>query len=122
MYKVIWFIKRKQGMTHEAFRKHFEESHVKLAEKYIGHLFSEYRRNYVTTAFDGGDPREPDGGFAPREWDFDLISEWCFADEAAFMELNRVMADPEITRLFKEDEDKFADRKSMTMIPCDVVS
>jgi hypothetical protein len=121
MYKVVWLLKRKDGMSHEAFRKHFEESHVKLAQKYIGHLFAEYRRNYVTQIFDGGDPREPDGGFAPREWEYDLISEWGLHDEAAFAELNRIMADPEISRIFKEDEDKFVHRKSMAMIPCDLV-
>jgi hypothetical protein len=120
MFKVIWFLRRKPGMSHEQFREHFETSHVPLAMKHLGHLFVEYRRNYAATAWFGGDPRRSDGGFGPKDWDHDCISEWVLADQAAFDELNRIMSDPEVSRLFKEDEDRFVDREGFVMIPVQV--
>jgi hypothetical protein len=47
MYKVLHFIKRKKHLSHEQFKEHFERSHAPMALKFCGHLFSEYRRNYV---------------------------------------------------------------------------
>src|SRR3982074_2903866 len=44
--KVIFFLKRKAGLTPQQFRTHYENSHVKLAQKYIGHLVVAYKRNY----------------------------------------------------------------------------
>src|SRR4051794_32707745 len=38
MFKAIFFLKRKPGISHEQFREHYENSHVKLADKYLGHL------------------------------------------------------------------------------------
>ena len=58
MYKVLHFIKRKPHMTHEQFKEHFERSHAAMALKFCGHLFSEYRRNYVNVVYTGGDSRD----------------------------------------------------------------
>ena len=120
MYKVVWLLKRKPGLTHEQFREMFEASHAKLAEKYVGHLFVEYRRNYVKDAMWGGNPRQEGSGFGQREWSYDLISEWIMADEAAFQEVRRIMAQPEIDREFETDEERLIDRSSVVMIHCDV--
>jgi hypothetical protein len=121
MYKVVWLLRRKQGLTHEQFRAHFEGSHVPLAQKYIGHLFADYRRNYASEIWAGGDPRKEGGGFGPKPWDYDVISEWIFAKEEDFHELNRILAQPEVAKLFHEDEDRFLDRNGFVMIPCQVV-
>ena len=48
MYKVMWLLKRKAGISHAQFREHYENSHVRLAHKYIGHLMLDYKRNYKT--------------------------------------------------------------------------
>jgi hypothetical protein len=119
MYKVINLVKRKPHLTHEQFRDHFERSHAAMALKYCGHLFTDYRRNYVKTALTGGDPRDPDSGFGEREWDWDLLSEWTMPDEAAWHEITRIMESPGIKRLFHEDEDRFIDRKAIVMAPAE---
>src|SRR3546814_14773322 len=46
MIKMLWLLKRKPGMSKEAFREHYENSHVVLAHKYVGHLLEGYHRNY----------------------------------------------------------------------------
>src|SRR5579864_4051951 len=106
MYKVIHLVKRKSHLTHEQFREHFERSHAAMALKFCGHLFSEYRRNYVNVVLGGGDPRVEGSGFGEMEFDWDLLSEWIMPDEESFNEVQRLMVEsPEMQRLFLEDED-----------------
>ena len=69
MYKVLHFIKRKPHMTHAQFRDHFERSHAAMALKFCGHLFSEYRRNYVDLAWFGGDSRVEGSGYREQDWE-----------------------------------------------------
>jgi hypothetical protein len=121
MYKVIHLVKRKPHLTHEQFREHFERSHAAMALKFCGHLFTEYRRNYVHIVLAGGDPRQEGSGFGPMEWQWDLLSEWVMPDEASFLEIQRIMQSPGIKRLFWEDEDRFIDRQHIAMMPCTAV-
>ena len=48
MFKVIWLLRRKPGITIEQFRAHYENSHARLAQKYFGDLLLSYKRNYET--------------------------------------------------------------------------
>jgi hypothetical protein len=121
MYKVIHLVKRKSHLTHEQFRDHFERSHAAMALKFCGHLFSEYRRNYVNMVLGGGDPRIEGSGFGQMEWNWDLLSEWIMPSEENFLEIQRIMESPGIKRLFQEDEDRFIDRKEIVMMPCTAV-
>ncbi|MGB8363832.1 MAG: EthD domain-containing protein [Rhizomicrobium sp.] len=118
MYKVMFLLKRKSHMTHEQFREHFERSHAPMAQKYCGHLFSEYRRSYMNVVWTGGDSRKEGSGYGPREWEWDLLSEWILPSEENFHEIQRIMESPGIKHLFEEDEDRFIDRDATVMIPC----
>ena len=120
MYKVIHLIKRKPHLTHEQFRDHFERSHAAMALHFCGHLFTEYRRDYVNVVYGGGDARVEGSGYGPMEWEWDLLSEWIVPDEAAFQKIIEIMETPGIKRLFQEDEDRFIDRKMNVMMPCEV--
>jgi hypothetical protein len=122
MFTIMWFMKRKQGWSHEQFREHFERSHAAMAQKYCGHLFCEYRRYYMSTVWCGGDPRQADSGYGPKEWEWDLISEWTMPDEEAFNEVLRIMESPGIKKEFEEDEDRFIDRRATVMVPCTVAN
>ena len=121
MFKVMWLLKRKAGITHEQFRNHYERSHVVMAHKYIGHLMIEYKRNYKTETWGGGVPTEKGGGFGPVDWPYDCVTEWVMPDEAAFNEINRIFADPVIGKEFHDDEENFLDRESVLLIKCNVV-
>lgn len=100
MYKVLHFIKRKEHLTHAQFRDHFERSHAPMALKFCGHLFTEYRRNYVDEVFTGGDSRVEGSGYGQREWDWDLISEWILPSQEALHEVYRIMQEPDKDALF----------------------
>src|SRR4051812_36712285 len=108
MIKVIYFLKRKPGITHEQFREHYENSHVQLARKYLGHLMISYKRNYPTQV-----RASRSQGLRPAQWDFDCITEWILADEAALEEVYRIFKIPEIGKEFDDDERRFMDRDAV---------
>jgi hypothetical protein len=117
MFKVIWLLKRKQGVSHQQFRERYER-HARLGHKYASHLMIGVRRNYKTETWSGASGN----GFEPVSWDdYDCITEWFMPHEGAFNEICRLLADPAIGKEFYDDEEDFLDRKSLLMIKCDTL-
>lgn len=121
MAKLIFFLKRKAGITPEQFREHYERSHVRLAQKYIGHLLTGYVRNYPS--FAALDPSNVAPGTQPAPYDvgYDAITEMRVKDMAAIEEIGRIFNAPEVQPILKADERKFLDDKATVMIVCDEV-
>jgi hypothetical protein len=120
MFKVMWLLKRKKGITFEQFRDHYENSHSILGKKYLGHLFIDYKRNYKVGTAGGGVPTDPQGsGLAAREWEYDCVAEWVMPNEEAFDEIMSLFADPVIGKVFHDDEEHFLDRESVLLVKCD---
>lgn len=119
MAKLIFFLKRKPGITPQQFREHYENSHVRFAQKYIGHLLTGYVRNYPTFAM--LDPSNVVPGTEPAPYDtgYDAITEMRVRDAAALEEIGRIFNDPAIQPILKADERKFLDDKATVMIVCD---
>jgi hypothetical protein len=119
MAKLIFFLKRKPGVTPEQFRDHYERSHVRFAQKYIGHLLTGYVRNYPI--FAALDPSNVPAGTQPAPYDlgYDAITEMRVKNMAAIEEIGRIFNDPEIQPILKADEKKFLDDKATVMIVCD---
>jgi len=122
MVKIIYFLKRKKGTTPEQFRAHYESSHVVLAKKYIGHLLTDYIRNYPTFAL--LNPSELPEGAEPVPYDigYDCITEMHVENQAAVEEMTRIFNDPEINPILVEDELKFLERDQTVMIMVEVVN
>ncbi|MBW8752554.1 MAG: EthD domain-containing protein [Sphingomonadales bacterium] len=115
MYKIVWLLKRKPGTSHEQFREHYESSHAVLGQKYFGHLILSYKRNYDIAKQAG-----QEGAFmAPRQSDYDCVTEWVMPSEAAFEECMGLMADPAIGKLFLDDEEHFLDSSATRLVRCD---
>jgi hypothetical protein len=76
IFKVLIFLKRRPGMSLEAFRDYYENVHARLGEKYAAGL-RHYVRRYVQPL--------PDGSTGtPEEMSFDVITELWFDDRAVF--------------------------------------
>lgn len=122
MVKIIYFLKRKKGLTHEQFREHYEKSHVVLAKKYIGHLLKDYIRNYPSFAL--LNPSNIPEGTEPVPYDigYDCITEMHVENQAAIDEMTRIFNDPEVNPVLVEDELKFLERDQIVMIIVDVVN
>ncbi|SCW38016.1 EthD domain-containing protein [Sphingobium faniae] len=108
--KVIILLKRKPGLSFEQFKAHYEASHVQLAHKYMGHLFTEYRRNY-TVPFSEHHGDDPNPGFADSP--YDCVTEIRLTDHAAWEEMQRIAGDPVIGPILQEDEERFMDRSAL---------
>ena len=121
MFKVMWLLRRKAGISHAQFKEHYERSHVVMAQKYIGHLLIEYKRNYKTETWGGGVPTDTGGGFGPIDWAYDCITEWVMKDESALDKINAIFAHPVIGKEFHDDEANFLDRDSVILIKCQVI-
>ncbi len=122
MIKVIWLLKRKPGMSKEAFREHYENSHVVLAHKYVGHLLEGYHRNYPIEGWLAPSSKREDGVVEPFDYEYDCITEMRIKDADAAEEMLRIFNDPEIGKIFVDDEHRFLDRKLVVMLTCDEVN
>ena len=120
MISFFLMFKRKPGMSLEDFRNHYESVHVGLAEKYVGHLFLDYTRNYVnsTSHF-----LESSGGYIEESEDttYDVITHIVFKDKKTIDEFFQLINKPDIHVKFREDEDNFMDRSSVQIHICEGV-
>ncbi len=119
MITLFEFLKRKPGMSKEAFREHYENSHVAIAKKYSGHLFLDYKRHYINVTGSGYP-----GGTMMDVMDatnYDAIGQVTLKDEAALAELNRIAQIPEVKAAFEDDEELFVDKPKLVFYICDEV-
>jgi hypothetical protein len=121
--KVILMLKRKDDMTPEAFRSAYEGGHSRIGLRLFGHLWSEYRRNYLgpanSFAAEAGTPL--DDATAESRCPYDVITEFVFEDMAGLEEMNRIAAIPENKRLLSEDEETLFDRECCWVSVCEVL-
>jgi hypothetical protein len=116
--KIVILLKRRADITHSQFREHYEKSHVELAKKYLGHLFTDYRRNYpIPTGTPVGEAPNP--GLADSA--YDAITEIWLRNEAAWIEMQRIVSDPKIGGIFMKDEENFLDRPALRIFACEEV-
>jgi hypothetical protein len=108
MYKLISLLKRKPGMSKEAFKEYYETSHVKFGEKGLPPECLKYARRYLTPIVS---PMKPDNKMGP---DFDCQVEFWFADEAAYQRFEARIASlpPEEYAAIVADEENFLDREN----------
>lgn len=87
--KMMIFVKRKAGLTPEAFREGYETSHSRLGVELFGHLWASYRRNYVGhgRAFT---QRGEGAVIGPEEIGFDAITEIVFKHDNALEEMSKI--------------------------------
>jgi hypothetical protein len=105
MESVLVLLKRKPGISFEEFRNHYEGSHALLGEKYFGHLFASYKRNYIPEG-----TRFSDGNMVENA--YDCVIELIFREQDGYAELKRRAAKPEIQAILSADEAKFLDRSA----------
>jgi hypothetical protein len=113
LIKVIFLLKRLPGVTHEQFREHYESSHVKMAQKYFGHLMISYERNYPSYVRSRGE------GEWTEPWEYDCITEWRMPTREDFDQISTIMADPDVGKEFHDDEARFLDMGAVVAIVCE---
>lgn len=107
MLKTIALLKRKEGLSREAFIGYYENHHAPLMLK-LQPAVCGYRRNFI----------EPEGAFifpgaaAP---DFDVITELWYTDRAAYDATMAELTKEETFARIAADEENFLDRSKTRM-------
>jgi uncharacterized protein (TIGR02118 family) len=104
-YKILLFMKRRPGMTMEAFQDYYENHHVPLAMKYASGI-KRYFRRYLSPQ------PNPETG-AAGELQFDVISELWFDDETTFRGTVKYLSTSVMPDDIVEDEKRLFDRATM---------
>ncbi len=102
MIKTIAFLKRKAGLSQEAFERYYETQHAPLILS-IAPQICDYRRNFLKSE---GAIVMP-GLAAP---DFDVVTELWYPDEAAFAAALAAFTDPVNAKRIADDEENVFDR------------
>jgi hypothetical protein len=114
-YKILLFMKRRPGMTFEAFREYYENHHVPLCEKYTSSGVKRYVRRFLT-------PHPGPGTGATEELQFDVITELWFEDEATFRGTVKYLATGVLPDDVVADEKRLFDRdktRMATVVECE---
>jgi hypothetical protein len=106
-YKILLFMKRRPGMTFEAFQDYYENHHAPLCAKYTSGI-SRYQRRFLTSH------PNPETGVTD-ELPFDVITELWFEDEALFRGTVKYLATSIMPDEVVEDEKRLFDRSKTRM-------
>jgi hypothetical protein len=100
--KTIAFLKRKAGMSQEAFERYYETRHAPLILS-IAPQVCDYRRNFLL----------PEGAIVMPGLpllDFDVVTELWYPDEAAYTAALAAFTDPVNAKRIAADEENVFDR------------
>ena len=113
-YKILLFMKRRPGMSFEAFKDYYENHHAPLCAQYASGM-SRYLRRFVTPH------PNPETG-ATDELQFDVITELWFEDEAVFRGTVKYLATSIMPDEVVADEKQLFDRtqtRMATIVECE---
>lgn len=109
MLKLTFLMKRKQGMSFEAFRDYYENNHAPLASRLCPHLVR-YTRTYLT----GWEPLARSAQLPDP--DFDCITECWYDVEGNWEERKMDLLPAEVFKQLAADEENFLDRRANRMV------
>lgn len=115
IYKVLIFLKRRKGMSLDAFREHYEGVHAALSLKNSAGGLRRYVRRYVEPL-----PQAPTG--ESSELDFDVVTELWFDDRAVFENVVKFAARGRLPAEVVADEERLFDRSKSryaTVVECE---
>jgi uncharacterized protein (TIGR02118 family) len=111
VYKVIALLSKKPGLSRDEFIEYYETKHVPLIRRLLPQI-QEYRRSFL----------DLNGAIIAAEVsppDFDVVTEFWFADRAAYEGTLATYGDPSVGDTIRQDEENFLDRSKMRFIVVD---
>jgi uncharacterized protein (TIGR02118 family) len=108
MFKVIALLSKKPGLSRNDFMEYYETKHVPLVRKLFPQI-QEYRRNFL-------DVRGAIIAAGASPPDFDVVTEFWFADRAAYEDTLASYGSPSAGETIRQDEENFLDRSKMRFI------
>jgi hypothetical protein len=109
MLKAVVLLKKKAGMTQDAFVHHYEHNHVPLVRVLLPSI-GRYVCNYLSDVGNSVSATRQDGAAAAPSPYFDVITEIWFDDQNAYDRFISDLNDPTTSKRLQEDEERFLDR------------
>ena len=106
MIKTIMLLKRRPGMSVEAFRAYYESKHRVIGEKYLKGRAKKYQRRFLAA------PPDPVTGHRP-ETEYDVLLEVWYSDRDAYETTMAELTKPEARLEIEEDESHLFDAQRM---------
>lgn len=106
MIKILVFNKRKDGVSMEEYRHHYETVHAPLAHSLFPTVKT-YRRNYVD--HDSTARADTRKGVSTADVEFDSVAEVFFDNWEDFEAFRDRSAEPDVRAQVLADEEKFLD-------------
>jgi hypothetical protein len=106
-YKILLFMKRRPGMSVEAFQDYYENHHAPLCVTYASGM-KRYERRFLTPH------PNPETG-ATEELAFDVITELWFDDETTFRNTVTYLSTSKMPQAVVDDEMRLFDRSKTRM-------
>ncbi|RFU34927.1 hypothetical protein B7463_g1415, partial [Scytalidium lignicola] len=113
-YKILIFVSRKAGLSHSAFKNHYETSHIPLLQHFAGNLFPKHHKRYYLQFSADSQPTVLQGNKA--FFDFDAVAEVSFNDEPGYKAFIDVLSTEEASKTLVEDEEKFSGREKIKIV------
>ena len=107
MHKILIFLKRRPGVSVEAFRDYYETRHAPLCRQYMKGA-DRYIRRFIDPLPDA------EGNVAP--FDYDVVTETWFADRATFDLVCKYAARGVLPPDVVEDEERLFDRAATRFV------
>lgn len=115
MFKILFFLRRREGMSAADFQDYYEEKHA-LHNQRLRPASADYRRNYPRV----GDPLTQ-GPLPVHLRTFDVMTENWYAERAAFENIFDIMVRSPAARSVEEDEARFEIRAEKRIIVAEEV-
>ncbi|OLN94351.1 hypothetical protein CCHL11_02945 [Colletotrichum chlorophyti] len=113
-FKTLIFAHRLPGVSPAEFKDHYDNFHIPMVRDMTGALFPlTHTRQYIRRVEDGT-ARVLVG--SQEDFDYDVVAEMVFEDEAAFGAFCGVLAEEENARRIDEDEKTFLDRSRCRVV------
>ena len=113
--KMIVFFKRRNDLTPEQFREHYETRHAPMALRLFPYI-ADYRRNYIRHDLQH---RRTSGESIHTQLDFDAITEITFAAPDGYQRMQQDMTDATIRNQVVADEQRFLERSATLVLLVD---
>jgi hypothetical protein len=110
--KMICLLKRKPGMSRDAFIEYYETMHAPLALQILPPVFARYTRSFIlTNDTDETGYNEPSSHLLQ----YDVVTEICFENRSQFDDFVAGCADPAVGARLAADEENLFDRSEIKM-------
>ena len=111
MYKTVLLVRRKPGMSREAFIAYYKSTHAPLAVKHLTHM-SGYKRTFLMPANEANEGVDEWDFNVPLTEQYDAMVEFEWATKEDFDADSEAML-TESAKILASDEENFMDRASM---------